>query len=408
MSRGLPVRAEAEGSKAGVSEKQDDMKGGIRMRPYVICHMTVSIDGKVTGTFLEREECAPAIEEYYRLNREIPAEAFACGRVTMEESFTGGWYPELSRFSEVQMDREDFIADQDAARYAVAFDRHGRLGWKTATIEDDDPGYGGAHIVEVLCESVEDAYLAYLRSIGVSYLFAGTDEMDLETALEKLWSHFFINDLLLEGGSEINGAFERAGLIDELSLVQTSVIADAEAKPLFEKSNQGDYLLKEAKVVSESVLDLRYLKKNNRTYRVIKMSALMEAIELASDMRTFYYDFDKQENVWLSEDSWEWDDEDRETAELIDAEWNRFVRLPGQYELHEYRMMEEFIEDLGDRKIQAELSRAIQGRGAFRRFKAKLLEKGIEQNWYTFRDTSYRQFALRWCEENGIRCERDI
>lgn len=56
------------------------------MRPYVICHMTTSIDGKVTGDFLYREACAPAIEEYYRLNREIPAEAFACGRVTMEGS----------------------------------------------------------------------------------------------------------------------------------------------------------------------------------------------------------------------------------------------------------------------------------------------------------------------------------
>lgn len=45
------------------------------MRSYVICHMTISIDGKVTGAFLGREECVPATEEYYRLNREISAEA---------------------------------------------------------------------------------------------------------------------------------------------------------------------------------------------------------------------------------------------------------------------------------------------------------------------------------------------
>lgn len=234
------------------------------MRPYVICHMTISIDGKVTGSFLNREECVTATEEYYRLNREIPAEAFACGRVTMEESFTGGWYPDLSGYAKVKMNREDYIADQDASRYAIAFDRKGRLGWKTSKIEDEDPGYGGAHIVEVLCEDVEDAYLAYLQSIGVSYIFAGASEMNLELALEKLWSNFFINDLILEGGSEINGAFERAGLIDELSLVQTSVIADADSKPLFEKSSLGDYIVKEAKIISDSVLHLRYLKKNNR------------------------------------------------------------------------------------------------------------------------------------------------
>lgn len=377
------------------------------MRPYVICHMTISIDGKVTGSFLSREECVPATEEYYRLNREIPEEAFACGRVTMEESFTGGWYPDLSKFTNANVERVDYIANQDATRYAIAFDRKGKLGWKTSKIEDEDPGYGGAHIVEVLCEDVEEAYLAYLQSIGVSYIFAGKSEMNLELALEKLWSNFFINNLLLEGGSEINGAFERAGLIDELSLVQTSVIADADSKPLFEKSRLGDYLLKEVKIISDSVLYLRYLKKNNRTYRVMKMSALMEAIEMASDLGTYYYDFDKQECIYLSEDSWDWDEEDKEIAELIEMEWDRFIRLPGKYEIHEYRIMEDFIEELDNQRLQTELYRAIQGRGAFRRFKDKIRYEGIEQQWYDYQNNSYQEFALRWCKGNNIRCEMD-
>ena len=377
------------------------------MRPYVICHMTISIDGKVTGSFLSREECVPATEEYYRLNREIPEEAFGCGRVTMEESFTGGWYPDLSKFTNANVERVDYIANQDATRYAIAFDRKGKLGWKTSKIEDEDPGYGGAHIVEVLCEDVEEAYLAYLQSIGVSYIFAGKSEMNLELALEKLWSNFFINNLLLEGGSEINGAFERAGLIDELSLVQTSVIADADSKPLFEKSRLGDYLLKEVKIISDSVLYLRYLKKNNRTYRVMKMSALMEAIEMASDLGTYYYDFDKQECIYLSEDSWDWDEEDKEIAELIEMEWDRFIRLPGKYEIHEYRIMEDFIEELDNQRLQTELYRAIQGRGAFRRFKDKIRYSGIEQQWYDYQNNAYREFALRWCKENNIRCEMD-
>lgn len=230
------------------------------MRPYVICHMTTSIDGKVTGNFLFREECIPATEEYYRLNREIPAQGFACGRVTMEESFTGGWYPELSNYENKKISREDYIANTHASRYAVAFDRRGRLGWKSSEIEDEDPGYGGAHIIEVMCENVSDAYLAYLQNIGVSYVFAGEEEMNLKMALEKLNEYFSIDVLLLEGGSEINGAFERAGFIDELSLVQASVIADADSKPLFADSTLADYRLKEAKVVSENVLWLRYLK----------------------------------------------------------------------------------------------------------------------------------------------------
>ena len=379
------------------------------MRPYVICHMTISIDGKVTGDFLQSEECISATEEYYRLNREIPAEAFACGRVTMEESFTGGWYPDLAKYENIKIDREDWIANQDARRYAVAFDRKGRLGWKSANIVDvdTDPGYDGAHIIEVLCENVSDAYLAYLQEIGISYIFAGEEEMNLELALEKLWSNFFINDLLLEGGSEINGAFERAGLIDEISLVQASVIAGAEGESLFESGVFEAYYLKDAKIVSENVMCLKYLKKDNEVYRSIKMSALMQAIELASDSGTYYYDLKKQESIYLMEDSWNWDDEDKEMAELIDMEWNRFVRLPGKYEIHEYKMMEEFIDEVENVKIQSELYHAIQGRGAFRRFKDKIRYQGIEQKWYDFQNNAYREFAMRWCKENNLRVEMD-
>ena len=57
-------------------------------RPYIICHMTTSIDGKVTGDFLFRDECSEAVEEYYEINRKLKCDGFICGRVTMEGSFT--------------------------------------------------------------------------------------------------------------------------------------------------------------------------------------------------------------------------------------------------------------------------------------------------------------------------------
>lgn len=59
-------------------------------------------------------------------------------------------------------------------------------------------------------------------------------------------------------------------------------------------------------------------------------------------------------------------------------EWDRFIRLLGQYEIHEYRMMEDFIDALDNQKLQTELYRAIQGRSAFRRFKDKIYYEGIE------------------------------
>lgn len=202
-------------------------------RPKIICHMTTSIDGRVTGEFLGMEQCARATEVYYEINHAYHADAFACGRVTMEGSFTGGWYPDLTPYAGQRFAREDYAAQPDAGFFAVSFDRMGRLGWKTACIEDEDPGYGGAHIVEVLLEDVPDAYLAYLWETGVSYIFAGRGEMDMKLALEKLRRIFGIRTLLLEGGSIINGAFARADVIDELSLVVAPVTADEKDKPLF-------------------------------------------------------------------------------------------------------------------------------------------------------------------------------
>ena len=53
-------------------------------RPYIICHMVTSLDGKVTGDFLKKSEYSKFIEDYYRIHREYGADGFLCGRVTME------------------------------------------------------------------------------------------------------------------------------------------------------------------------------------------------------------------------------------------------------------------------------------------------------------------------------------
>lgn len=229
-------------------------------RPYVICHMVTSLDGKVTGPFLEEEACAEATELYYEINREFKADGFACGSVTMEGSFTGGFYPDLGEFREINVPRTDHIADKAAGYFAVSFDRRGLLGWKTSRIKDEDPGYDNAHVIQVLCEDVADEYLAYLRSVGVSYIFAGKsrDCFDVNEALVKLRSIFGIKLLLLEGGSVINGAFQRADVIDELSLVVAPFIAGDTGKPLFTEGDLQKFSLFQAERREGNAIRLRY------------------------------------------------------------------------------------------------------------------------------------------------------
>lgn len=230
-------------------------------RPYIICHMVTSIDGKVTGNFLFTPECANACEIYYDINRKLKCDGFICGRVTMEGSFTNGYYPDLSRFEPI-CDKVDFIPDNMTRFYAIAFDSKGKLGWKSNKIidPDGDPGYDGAQIIEVLTKQVDEKYLAYLTEMKIPYIFAGETEIDVALALSKLKDIVGCKTLLLEGGSIINGAFQRADCIDELSLVVAPVVADKDDKPLFMNSTISNFKLTKSESINENLV-LNYKKR---------------------------------------------------------------------------------------------------------------------------------------------------
>lgn len=64
--------------------------------------------------------------------------------------------------------------------------------------------------------------------------------------------------------------------------------------------------------------------------------------------------------------------------------------------------MEEFIYELLAGKNQDVLAGAIQGRGAFRRFKDKLYDLNLEKQWYQYRDEAYKILARQWSERHKI------
>lgn len=232
-------------------------------RPYIICHMVTSLDGKVTGDFLFTPECEGATEIYYEINRKLRCNGFICGRVTMEGSFTGGYYPDLSEFEPVYHNM-DFMPDDMSGFYAVAFDPKGRLGWKSNKIidPDGDPGYDSAQIIEVLTEQADKRYLGYLESMQIPYIFAGKDEIDVDLALFKLKNIIGCNTLLLEGGSIINGSFQRADAIDELSLVVAPIVANGQDKPLFMNCTISNYELTKSENINGNLV-LNYKKKQS-------------------------------------------------------------------------------------------------------------------------------------------------
>jgi 2,5-diamino-6-(ribosylamino)-4(3H)-pyrimidinone 5'-phosphate reductase len=198
------------------------------MKPHVICHMMASLDGRI---ITKRWGAKTDTKAYETTAANFDAQAWLCGRVTMEKDFTDGLQPDL-RPGSAPPDRHDFVATAEAESFAIAIDAHGKLGWESAYIDDD-------HIISVLTEQVSDEYLAYLRRQGVSYLFGGAQELDFALVLDKLGRLFPIKTILLEGGGHVNGSLLKAGLVDELSLLHYPVIDGAATSPtIFEQGEQ--------------------------------------------------------------------------------------------------------------------------------------------------------------------------
>lgn len=196
-------------------------------RPYVICHMLPSIDGRIV---LRDWKLPNATREYEKTAATFDADAWIIGRISMEPYAGKARVPVRKNGEPIA--REDFIAPHDADSYAIAVDPSGKLTWSSGDID-------GEHVITILTEQVADDYLAFLQSKGVSYLFGGKARIDLDKVLQKLRAKFGIRKLLLEGGGKINGSFLAANLIDELSILAAPIADGSIGSPaLFDVENR--------------------------------------------------------------------------------------------------------------------------------------------------------------------------
>jgi len=197
-------------------------------RPYVICHMVPSVDGRIVTTPWKITDAITA--EYERTAKTFRADAWIIGRVSMEPYAGRARVPK--RKSRTPIPRTDFIARREAASYAIALDPSGKLRWRSSSIDDE-------HVITILTEQVSDDYLAFLQATGVSYVFGGKSELSLKRVLEKLRREFGIKRLLLEGGGKINGSFLAADLIDELSILVAPIADGAIGTPSLFDASEG-------------------------------------------------------------------------------------------------------------------------------------------------------------------------
>lgn len=181
------------------------------MRPFIICHMGTSIDGRLHPsrfTPVAEGVSAEVLHSHYEVVAgRFKADGWIVGRKTMAEMAKGR---QRTIDKPPAIPREHYVADRNGRNLAITIDPSGRVHYGQDNI-------GGDHVVAVLGEQVSDGYLAELREDGVSYIFAGPKGDDLAGAMGQLADVFGVKKLLLEGGGRINGAFLKHRLIDEFS-----------------------------------------------------------------------------------------------------------------------------------------------------------------------------------------------
>lgn len=181
--------------------------------------------------------------------------------MTTDDNFTFCEKPELDENAQ-NVPEGDFVAQPDAGMYYVSVDPSGKLGWKSCTLTYGDTT---AHVLEILTGKASNAYKAFLRRLGISYIIAGENQLDYGLAMEKLKALFHIETLMLGGGGILNWSFIQAGMCDEISIViaaaadgSTDTPALFSAKGDFAPSKALGFRLDNAEVKDAGSVWLRY------------------------------------------------------------------------------------------------------------------------------------------------------
>jgi Uncharacterised protein family (UPF0158) len=82
---------------------------------------------------------------------------------------------------------------------------------------------------------------------------------------------------------------------------------------------------------------------------------------------------------------------------------DRYMRIEAIDSSQSFRIMEDFVVQLADRRLAQTLERALQQRKPFRHFKDELAGHPAQrQDWFAFERSALERIARRWCADCGI------
>jgi hypothetical protein len=97
------------------------------------------------------------------------------------------------------------------------------------------------------------------------------------------------------------------------------------------------------------------------------------------------------------------EDMDEEDAELLDADPDRFLLIEPVPSYVGYEVMSDFVDTLPEGKVPRELTRALQQRRPFRRFKDVLLNyPTVREDWFRFHEQAFMKIIQEWLHDHGV------
>jgi len=147
----------------------------------------------------------------------------------------------------------------------------------------------------------------------------------------------------------------------------------------------------------------------------VKISQIIDGMESQSDESSTYLNKNTGELVLVGyeemsaaeddeplDDYPDWQQDIVKAAKDIENKTGQYIQLPSKFDIHEYRIMEDFCLSVEDEKIREILCTLIKGGGAFGRFKDAIHQYNIADDWYQFRNEAFKEIAVDWCRENDI------
>ena len=156
--------------------------------------------------------------------------------------------------------------------------------------------------------------------------------------------------------------------------------------------------------------------------RKVKLQDIVDELEIRFANQEVFYNKKTGEFLCVNEDEFRITEKDDFKHNLENyAKWQRehledvykleyeefddYIKLPGSFDIRDSDIMEEFIDSIKDNRKRRELENCMWQKGMYRKFKDKIIQLGLESQYFRFYDEKLNELAKKWCNKNNLEYE---